>query len=272
MYASNLGTFLQRDPLGMAQSTTLLDSHLRVTAVMRNLNNYVDNRPTFYVDPFGLQAASTAAAPATPDIAAAIQLCRGDPTCLQQLGTIFSQIANTPLQSFYSNKKDKCFRFCDDFLRRNYPQYNQKNNPDGKIVLGGGVITLEPLEYATQGGETISTAKSIFGLTSGSMTGHCVIRIRFNPPGGPSGIAYFDLGSSTNQGHYGGPDHIFFGSTPGFQTDLDTRNPVPYFPMPPIPPRIDPIPYPVPGAPPHHLPRPGENVWPGGYPVGPPVP
>lgn len=56
MYASNIGTFLQRDPLEMGERTTLLDSHDRVTRLRTNLYEYVDSQPAASTDPFGLQA------------------------------------------------------------------------------------------------------------------------------------------------------------------------------------------------------------------------
>lgn len=54
MYASTIGTFLQRDPLALGANTTLGYSHTSISRLLRNLLNYVGSRPVDAVDPEGL--------------------------------------------------------------------------------------------------------------------------------------------------------------------------------------------------------------------------
>lgn len=169
--------------------------------------------------------------PANPDIARAVKSCGGDPACERALGTLFSQISSTPDRGFYFPREDdKCFKWLDDFLTTNYPSYGR--NSGGKIPLEGGAIILEPLELDTRGKARLTTSRSAFGREIGTMTGHGVVRVTFNPEGKKSCIGYFDLGSSTDLGHYGGPDHFFFPYTPGlgFEVEMDIENAKPYYP------------------------------------------
>ena len=45
-------------------------------------------------------------------------------------------------------------------------------------------------------------------------------------------IGYFDLGSSTNLGNYGGDDHLFWPDTAGFRLEMDVENARPHTPLP----------------------------------------
>ncbi len=55
MYAANVGTFLQRDPLGQAGSAVLEYSHEAVGRLLQNLYQYTDSNPLSFLDPFGLE-------------------------------------------------------------------------------------------------------------------------------------------------------------------------------------------------------------------------
>lgn len=165
---------------------------------------------------------------ATDDIQRVIDLAKGDPAALRGIGTVFVQIADTPLQGFYGQTEDKCFRFLDDFLKKNYPTYDP--NKDPKIVLQGGAVVLEPLYIPTKDPKGLVTSRNIFGGVTGRMTAHGVIRVTITPPNQPPSTFYFDLGSSTHLGNYGGADHIFFDNTPGFRLEMDLERAFPYDP------------------------------------------
>jgi|GEM_PF-5093034 len=55
MYAANVGTFLQRDPLDQADGAVLEYTHTAVGWHMRNLYQYTDSNPLSFFDPFGLE-------------------------------------------------------------------------------------------------------------------------------------------------------------------------------------------------------------------------
>ena len=159
---------------------------------------------------------------ASEDVQRAVNACGDDENCLSALGALFIQIANTPSQGFYRQTPNKCFNWLEDFLR-NYPTYNPST---GRIVLGNGSLTLEPQELDTRSGARLVTSRSVLGMATGSMTAHGVVKVTFSPVGQPSTYAYFDLGSSTHLGHYGGTDHWFWpGYVEGFELEMDVQQP-----------------------------------------------
>ena len=166
--------------------------------------------------------------PFTKDIRRVIEMAQGDRNAERALGTLFQQIARTPLQGFYGQTPNKCFNFLDDFLRKNYPKYGRDSK--GRIILEGGALVLEPLEVPTRGGKQLVTSRSAFGKATGSMTDHGIIRGTFYRDGKPAGVFYFDLGSSTHLGNYGGSDHFFFDDAEGFLVEMDLNRAQPYYP------------------------------------------
>lgn len=163
--------------------------------------------------------------PLTPDIKRVIECCGGDAACERALADLFIQIADTPSQSRYWQTPDKCFKWLNDFLKMHYPKYGASSG--GKISLAGGKIVLRPLEIDTKGGKSLETTRNLLGMVAGSMTAHGVIEVTFSPTGKPSCVAYFDLGSSTHLGNYGGDDHWFFADDPNifFLLEMDVEHP-----------------------------------------------
>ena len=162
--------------------------------------------------------------PLTPDFKRVIECCGGDAACERALADLFIQIADTPSQSRYWQTPDKCFNWLNDFLKKNYPKYGPSSG--GTISLAGGKIVLRPLEIDTRGGKSLVTTRNRLGMVTGSMTAHGVIEVTFSPNGKPTCVAYFDLGSSTHLGNYGGDDHWFFADEPGlgFLLEMDVEH------------------------------------------------
>jgi len=207
-YCPSLGSWTGRDPVKYVRR--------------HNLYEYCQWRPTSITDPLGLDPSLS------PDVQRAVDACAGDPNCLRALEDVRKQITDTPRQSRYLPIENKCFNWLDDFLQ-NYPDYDPKN---GRIELGKGTLVLEPLWLSTRGGKELITTRNRLGMVTGSMKDHGVVRVTFSPPGKPPQVAYFDLGSSTSLGHYGGDDHWFWPEEPGFQLEMDVENARKYSPEP----------------------------------------
>jgi hypothetical protein len=163
------------------------------------------------------------------DLTRAIAACHGDPACERALGTVFQQIDSTPLQPRYRQTPNKCHKWVDDFLKLNYPGFSRTSQPDGKISLGGGSLTLEPLEVMTRGQALLVTSRNVFDNVTGAMSEHAIVRVGFNPKNGQTSVGYFDLGSSTSLGNYGGADHWFFDDAEGLQLEMDFSTARPFF-------------------------------------------
>ncbi|MCR4416037.1 MAG: hypothetical protein NUV77_26780, partial [Thermoguttaceae bacterium] len=161
--------------------------------------------------------------PATDDIRRVIEMCQGDPAAERAIGTLFIQIANTPKQGFYNTRNNKCFRWLKDFLKN----YKYEGKP---IELEGGAVVIEALVVPTKGNKELPTSYSAFGVTTGTMTDHAIVRVTIQPNGKQKFTAYFDLGSSTHLGNYGGADHWFFDDTVGFLVEMDMDGARPFDP------------------------------------------
>jgi hypothetical protein len=108
----------------------------------------------------------------------------------------------------------------EDFVER----FKKKNG--GSLDVANGKVTIEPLEARTVGDKVIWTSYT----PPGGMTKHGFVRVTIRPGNGETHTAYFDLGSSTNMGNYGGDDHWFFDDTPDFRDQMDLGTAIPYRP------------------------------------------
>ena len=62
------------------------------------------------------------------------------------------------------------------------------------------------------------------------MTAHGIVRVTVYVADTATGTFYFDLGSSTHLGNYGGADHLFFIDAEGFLLEMDLEGAIPYVP------------------------------------------
>ena len=92
------------------------------------------------------------------------------------------------------------------------------------------MLVLEPLEVPTKGDKMLVTSLSASGRVTGTMNSHGIIRGTFYHDGKPSKPFYFDLGSSTQLGNYGGADQFFFDDNPGFLVEMDMKRATPFYP------------------------------------------
>jgi RHS repeat-associated protein len=142
--------------------------------------------------------------------------CKGNPTCEKSLATLMSQVENVPSQS----GGNKCFKWAEAFLG-NYPSYDGTS----PITLPGG-ITVEPLNVPTKDPNGVVTYRSCFGIPVRRYYDHCVFRVKC-----PSEkTVYFDIGSNTDLGNFGGPDHWWYPNSPEDDMDyyLDMSRTCPY--------------------------------------------
>lgn len=142
----------------------------------------------------------------TADEAAVMAMCAGDAACEKDLAKVMNQVAAVPRQWSPMNK---CFRWLDDFLE-NYP--TDDGIPRSKVYLDSKIV-LAPQEVPTINNARVVTGYDwTFGLVPRPVyyTEHGLVKVTFPN----KSVAYFDIGSKTNMGHFGGDDHWWTPASP----------------------------------------------------------
>jgi hypothetical protein len=177
---------------------------------MNRVFGSIENYVKLNIYTYGVPDAGAKVLELTPDENAMIRLCNGNAACQTSLATLMTQIANTADRGFYAQENDKCHVWIDGLIAKHYPKYD--GDKVDHITLEGG-IKLEFLHRETVDKAGLVTSRSITNYVTGGflgvairMTDHSVGRVTF-----PNNrVVYFDLGSSTNQGNFGGDDHFWF--------------------------------------------------------------
>ena len=234
VYHPRLGNWITRDPIGYAGGLSLY--------------LYSSNSPLQYTDPEGLKdpleslldGIDASGKPLTArcglkvkdrkdmqstsdisDEARLISMCDGNKTCELSIKDLLNKIKKHPIPWF----SNKCFRWMESLIMSNWQSYD----PDLPIILDGG-IEMRPLEFDTIDKEMIvlerrSSFSPYAGQPYREFNSHAVMLISL-----PNGKAYFDIGSESDLGNFGGDDHIFFDDDEQFNKLMDTKHPRRFIP------------------------------------------
>ena len=149
----------------------------------------------------------------------AAKCCKGNVCCEYALAGLMTQIVSVPRQHGNYKGDNKCSYWLKSFLT-DYPEY-QAFGPIGtdKISLAHGYIVLEPLQIPVinaKYGAEIVTKQGFVGFGRRSFSEHAVVKATIKDC-----VMYFDIGSQTDLGNFGGDDHWFLQNDKVFVTVMD---------------------------------------------------